>query len=48
MELLKEDRQSELLAQPESGMGQPGGGMEVIFVNGSPGTTVVGPQQIPP
>jgi hypothetical protein len=33
-------------AQPA--YGQPGGGVEVIFVNGSPSNTVVGPQQIPP
>lgn len=28
--------------------GQPGGGVEVIFVNGSPNNTVTGPAQIPP
>ena len=28
--------------------GQPGGGVEVIFVNGSPNNTVIGPIQIPP
>jgi hypothetical protein len=28
--------------------GQPGGGVEVIFVNGSPNKTVTGPAQIPP
>ena len=34
------------LAQPA--YGQPGGGVEVIFVNGSPDKTVTGPDQIPP
>ena len=34
------------VAQPA--YGQPGGGVEVIFVNGSPGRTVTGPAQIPP
>jgi hypothetical protein len=33
-------------AQPA--YGQPGGGVEVIFVNGSPDKTVTGPEQIPP
>ena len=28
--------------------GQPGGGVEVILVNGSPPNTVTGPKQIPP
>jgi len=28
--------------------GQSGGGVEVIFVNGSPDKTVTGPVQIPP
>jgi hypothetical protein len=34
------------VAQPA--YGQPGGGVEVIFVNGSPDNTVTGPAQIPP
>jgi hypothetical protein len=34
------------VAQPA--YGQPGGGVEVIFVNGSPDKTVTGPAQIPP
>ena len=34
------------VAQPA--YGQPGGGVEVIFVNGSPDRTVTGPAQIPP
>jgi len=34
------------VAQPT--YGQPGGGVEVIFVNGSPPQTVTGPVQIPP
>ena len=34
------------VAQPA--YGQPGGGVEVIFVNGSPDKTVTGPKQIPP
>jgi len=34
------------IAQPA--YGQPGGGVEVIFVNGSPNNTVTGPVQIPP
>jgi len=34
------------VAQPA--YGQPGGGVEVIFVNGSPAQTVTGPAQIPP
>jgi hypothetical protein len=34
------------VAQPA--YGQPGGGVEVIFVNGSPDQTVTGPAQIPP
>ena len=34
------------VAQPA--YGQPGGGVEVIFVNGSPNNTVTGPVQIPP
>ena len=34
------------IAQPA--YGQPGGGVEVIFVNGSPDKTVTGPAQIPP
>lgn len=34
------------IAQPA--YGQPGGGVEVIFVNGSPDKTVTGPKQIPP
>jgi hypothetical protein len=34
------------IAQPA--YGQPGGGVEVIFVNGSPNNTVTGPAQIPP
>lgn len=34
------------IAQPA--YGQPGGGVEVIFVNGSPHKTVTGPAQIPP
>jgi hypothetical protein len=34
------------VAQPA--YGQPGGGVEVIFVNGSPARTVTGPAQIPP
>ena len=34
------------VAQPA--YGQPGGGVEVNFVNGSPGKTVTGPAQIPP
>ena len=34
------------IAQPA--YGQPGGGVEVIFVNGSPDKTVIGPAQIPP
>ena len=34
------------VAQPA--YGQPGGGVEVIFVNGSPDKTVTGPNQIPP
>ena len=34
------------VAQPA--YGQPGGGVEVIFVNGSPNNTVTGPGQIPP
>src|SRR6266436_1539593 len=33
------------VAQPA--YGQPGGGVEVIFVNGSPDKTVMGPAQIP-
>ena len=32
----------------QSAYGQPGGGVEVIFVNGSPDKTVTGPAQIPP
>jgi hypothetical protein len=32
----------------QSAYGQPGGGVEVIFVNGSPDNTVTGPAQIPP
>ena len=34
------------IAQPA--YGQPGGGVEAIFVNGSPPNTVTGPVQIPP
>lgn len=34
------------VAQPA--YGQPGGGVEVILVNGSPHQTVTGPKQIPP
>lgn len=34
------------IAQPA--YGQPGGGVEVIFVNGSPDKTVTGPKQIQP
>jgi hypothetical protein len=34
------------IAQPA--YGQPGGGVEVIFVNGSPDKTVTGPATIPP
>jgi hypothetical protein len=34
------------IAQPA--YGQPGGGVEVIFMNGSPDRTVTGPQQIRP
>jgi len=34
------------VVQPANG--QPGGGVEVIFVNGSPPQTVTGPKQIPP
>jgi hypothetical protein len=34
------------VAQPA--YGRPGGGMEAIFVNGSPQQTVTGPKQIPP
>ncbi len=34
------------MAQPA--YGQPGSGVEVIFVNGSPARTVTGPAQIPP
>jgi hypothetical protein len=34
------------VAQPA--YGQPGGGVEIIFVNGSPDNTVTGPEQIPP
>jgi hypothetical protein len=34
------------IAQPA--YGQPGGGVEVIFMNGSPDKTVTGPKQIPP
>ena len=34
------------VAQPA--YGQPGGGVEVIFANGSPDRTVTGPAQIPP
>ena len=34
------------VAQPA--YGQPGGRVEVIFVNGSPDKTVTGPAQIPP
>jgi hypothetical protein len=32
----------------QAAYGQPGGGVEVIFVNGSPDKTVTGPVQIPP
>ncbi len=34
------------IAQPA--YGQPGGGVEIIFVNGSPDKTVTGPVEIPP